>query len=157
MAALVALIDVATKQVAAQTLGRGMVDLTDRLSLFLVYNTGGAGGYSYGPATTPVNVAVTVIAIIVILIIVPELGRLHRLAVPALAFVSGGAAGNLSSMLTGPAGVADFLAVHLGEHTIVFNLADVALWLGALMLVPVVVFLVEQIRLQRQLATQNPM
>jgi hypothetical protein len=64
--------------------------------------------------------------------------------------VAGGAVGNLLSMLFGPEGVADFLAVQLSsETTIVANVADLALWAGAAMLAPVALLLMRMARAER--------
>ena len=116
----------------------------------LVYNTGPAGGYSIGPFTWTLNVLVTVAALAMVMRIVQPLSALDRRATLALGLLSGGAFGNLSSILVGPSGVADFLAVHLGrDTTIVMNVADLMLWSGALMLLPVVLKMIGLVRLER--------
>jgi signal peptidase II len=143
-------VDLVTKFAAGSYLGEQFIPLSQRFALLLIYNTGSAGGYSLGPATWYLNVFVTLLAIVAIAVIARDLGKLHRLGAIALGLIAGGACGNLASMLTGPAGVADFLAVHLAGNTVVFNFADVALWSGALMLVPVVTFLVRAIRADRR-------
>ena len=92
----------------------------------------------------------TALAIVIMSVIAADLGRFHRLGAIALGIVTGGAIGNLGSMLAGPAGVADFLALHLSDRSIIFNVADIALWTGASMLIPVVILLVRAIRAERQ-------
>jgi len=143
------LLDLITKQAASTLLGNDTVSLGDRFGLMLVFNTGGAGGYSIGPATWYLNVLVTAGAIMIITAIAADLGRFHKLGAIALGLVAGGAMGNLASMLAGPAGVADFLALHFEERSIVFNVADLLLWSGALLLTPVVLMLVRAIRVER--------
>ena len=150
---MAAALDLLTKQVAGQLLAGRFIEFGNRFALTLVYNTGGAGGYSFGPATWYLNVAITLLALVVMATIARELGRIHPMATMALGLVAGGAAGNLASMMSGPAGVADFIAINLPDRSIVFNVADVALWLGALLLVPVGVSLVKAIRSER--ARQN--
>ena len=126
-------VDLLTKEIAVRSLGEtGWVLLTDRLSLTLVWNTGAAGGTSIGPFTWLINVVVTVLA---------------------LGLVSGGAVGNLASIVAGPVGVADFLAVRLSDDlTMVANVADLFLWAGALTLVPVGATLVRMARAERRAA-----
>lgn len=151
LAAFAVSVDLVTKALATSLLSDGRaVSLTDRLAFMLVYNTGGAGGLMVGPYTWGINVIVTLIAITMVVRIVEPLAAVDSRATLALGLVTGGAAGNLASMLTGPEGVADFLAVQLGDAvTIVMNGADLLLWSGALLLVPVVARLVKAVRAER--------
>ena len=153
LAVAAALTDLATKAIAASLLGDGsVIGLTKRIGLMLVYNTGVTGGASLGPLTGAVNVITTSVAIAMVVWIVRPLAAVDPRATTALALVSGGALGNLASMLAGPSGVADFLAVRVaGTATIVMNVADLLLWGGALMLVPVVLTLIRAVRAQRAL------
>ncbi|HYW32482.1 MAG TPA: signal peptidase II [Gemmatimonas sp.] len=146
------LADVVSKEAATVALANDrVVPLLERLSLFLVYNTGSAGGVMIGRYTWHLNVLATAAAIMLITSVANALIAVDRRATLALGLVAGGAAGNLASMLFGPAGVADFLAIQLaGDTTIVVNVADLALWGGALMLVPVAASLVSAIRVERR-------
>lgn len=144
-----AALDLISKQAAVSWLGDREVELGSHFGLMLVFNTGGAGGYSVGPTTWYLNVLVTAAAIVIMSVIAADLSRFHRLGAVALGLVAGGALGNLASMLVGPAGVADFLALHLTDRSIIFNVADLCLWTGALMLIPVVFYLGRAIRLER--------
>ena len=148
LTALGASVDLLTKAVATSLLGDGrVVSLTPRTALMLVYNTGAAGSVSLGAYTGALNVLATSVAIAMVLWIVRPLAAVDPRAVLALSLVTGGAFGNLASLLTGPAGVADFLAVQLGESTtVVMNAADLLLWSGALLLAPVVLRLVRAVR-----------
>jgi signal peptidase II len=151
LAALAASVDLLTKALATGLLsdGRSML-FSDRLGLMLVYNTGGAGGLMIGPYTWALNIIVTLGAILMVTRIVAPLAAVDPRATLALSLVTGGAIGNLASMLAGPEGVADFLAVRIGDATtIVMNGADLLLWSGALMLVPVVARLVRAVRSER--------
>ncbi|WP_411279837.1 signal peptidase II [Gemmatimonas sp.] len=149
--AAVAAVDLLAKVVAVQSLGStGVVPFSDRFSLFVVFNTGSAGGVQIGPYTWQLNVLVTLLAVGLIASVVQAMAAVDRRATRALAFVAGGAVGNLLSMLFGPDGVADFLAIRLtGETTIVANLADFALWTGAAMLAPVAWRLLRMVRAER--------
>ena len=126
LAVIGALADLLTKALATSVLGEGqVVAFTSRLGLMLVYNTGVTGGASLGPLTGLLNMLTTC-----------------------------GAIGNLASMLAGPEGVADFLAVRVARSaTVVMNVADLLLWGGAFMLAPVVLTLLRAVRKQRAIAT----
>lgn len=143
--------DLLTKQIAVASLGSdNVMQLFDRLSLMVVFNTGGAGGVMVGPYTWQLNVLVTVAALALITMVAPSLVAIDRRAGLALGLVAGGAFGNLASMLFGPEGVADFLGLRLaGDTMIVMNVADLELWAGALMLLPVVLTLLRAIRAER--------
>jgi lipoprotein signal peptidase len=151
IAAVVAAVDLLSKDVAVRSLGStGVVSFSDRFSLFVVFNTGSAGGVEMGPFTWQLNVLVTLLAVGLIASVVQAMEAVDRRATRALALVAGGAVGNLLSMLFGPEGVADFLAVRLtSETTIVANVADLALWAGAAMLVPVALRLMRLTRAER--------
>lgn len=148
--------DLATKEVAVRSLGNdGLFMLTERLALTLVWNTGVAGGASLGPFTGVLNVVITVLALGLVVSVVRAMAAVDSRSILALGLVSGGALGNLSSLVAGPRGVADFLAVRLTDDlTIVANVADLFLWTGALALVPVALKL---IRLARAERAQKPM
>lgn len=154
LASIAGAADLVTKGIATAFLANDkVVPLAERFFLTLVYNTGSAGGISIGPFTGSLNVLVTVIAIIMVARIVAPLAAVDARATLPLALVSGGAFGNLASMLVGPQGVADFFAVQLtSTTTIVMNLADLLLWSGALLLGPVIATLVRAMRAERRLA-----
>ena len=151
MTAMVAAVDLLAKEVAVRSLGSaGVVPFSDRFSLFVVFNTGSAGGVEVGPYTWQLNVLVTLLAVGLIASVVQAMAAVDRRATRALAFVAGGAVGNLLSMLFGPEGVADFLAIRLtSDTTIVANVADFALWAGAAMLAPVALLLLRMARAER--------
>ncbi len=149
--AVVVAVDLIAKDVAVRSLGStGVVPFSDRFSLFVVFNTGSAGGVQVGPYTWQLNVLVTVLAVGLIASVVQAMAAVDRRATRALALIAGGAVGNLLSMLFGPEGVADFLAIGItSDTTIVANLADFALWTGAAMLAPVALLLYRLARAER--------
>ncbi len=149
-----ATIDWTSKAVMFAALGvGGSAPLAGPFSLHTVFNTASAGGVSVGPYTWHLNVLVTFVALLLITTIVRQLATVDGRAATALGLVAGGAVGNMGSMLTGPFGVADFLALELSpDLTIVMNVADLALWSGALCLLPIVVRLVQAIRAERRQA-----
>jgi len=152
VAASATALDLLTKEIATRVLGDSrVIGLTGRASLMLVYNTGTAGGFSVGPFTFALNVVVTVVAIAMVMRIMAPLSAIDSRATLALALVTGGAMGNLLSMVAGPAGVCDFLSLRLaGDTSVVMNVADLMLWSGALLLVPVVVRMIGIIRSERE-------
>ena len=154
VAAIAATVDLLTKELATGLLADGrLVSVTDRIGFLLVYNTGSAGGLSIGPFTRSINVLVTMLAIGMVMRVVLPLASVDERAALPLGLLTGGACGNLASMLAGPEGVADFLAVRLGQWgTIVMNIADLFLWVGAMLLVPVVLRLLGAIRAERRAA-----
>ncbi|MEO7997903.1 MAG: signal peptidase II [Gemmatimonadaceae bacterium] len=148
-AASAGLLDWATKFMAVHYLADNTRVFGERFALYLVYNKGGAGGMSWGPYTWLINVCVTSMAVFMISMVVGPLAKVDRRATWALGLVAGGATGNLVSMLAGAEGVADFLAFRFGDNAVIANVADLALWSGALLLIPVVYNLVMAIRRER--------
>lgn len=148
-ATLAGLLDWATKFWAVNYLASNTHLFGDHFALYLVYNKGGAGGASWGPYTWIINVCVTVVSIIMISLVVGPLAKVDRRATWALGLVAGGATGNLVSMIAGEEGVADFLAFRFSNSAVVANVADLALWSGALLLIPVVHNLMLAIRAER--------
>jgi signal peptidase II len=141
-------VDLLTKEMAVRSLAKaGLFTLTERLSLTLVWNTGAAGGMSIGPFTWVLNVVVTVLALGLVMSVVRAMAAVDTRSTLALGLVSGGALGNLASIVAGPRGVLDFLAVRLTDNvTMVANVADLFLWSGALALIPVGATLVRMSR-----------
>jgi lipoprotein signal peptidase len=150
-AAAACLVDLASKEVAVRALGStGYVALTERLALMLVWNTGSVGGSAVGEVTWQLSAVVTALAVGLVMSVVKPMAAFDRRAVPALGLVTGGALGNLASMMAGPPGVADFIGIRLTAHTtMVANIADFALWSGAALLVPVAMTLVRLVRAER--------
>lgn len=143
--------DLMTKEAAVRLLGNtGFVTITDRLSFTLVWNTGTAGGLMLGPGTWFLNILITVLALGLVLSVVRPMAAYDARSTMAMGLVSGGAIGNLLSMVAGPRGVADFIGVRLTEDTtMVANVADLFLWSGALLLVPVGMTLYRMAKVER--------
>lgn len=143
-------LDLASKGWAVSALAAGSVVLADSFALMLVFNSGLAGGASIGPLTWPINVVTTVASILLVSSVVYPLARVSPRATLAMGLIAGGASGNLVSLVAEPRGVPDFLALHLAGSALVFNVADVALWLGAGILVPITVGLFRTIRAEER-------
>ena len=144
-------LDLMTKEAAVRLLGNtGVVTITDRLSFTLVWNTGTAGGLLLGQGTWFLSALITVLALGLVLSVVRPMAAYDSRATMAMGLVSGGAIGNLLSMIAGPRGVADFIGVRLTEDTtMVANVADLFLWSGSLLLVPVGMTLYRLAKLER--------
>ncbi len=160
-ATLVLMADLITKQWAVTSLADRAIPLVDWFSLFLVFNTGAAGGVSLGPYTWLINLVGTAATVAMVVAVVLPLAKVDARASAAMGMVAGGALGNLASLLGEARGVPDFLALRISDAYVIFNIADVGLWAGAAVLVPVTLGLVRIIRAERRglvrVPLQNPM
>lgn len=134
IAALVVAIDLVTKSWATTALAGHAVHLASWLSLSLVYNGASAGGVWLGESTRAINFAATGIVVGLLVAIAPALARVDRRSTAALALAAGGGVGNLVSLAEGGRGVVDFIAFRHGTGAWVINVADVALFVGLVML-----------------------
>lgn len=131
MAALVFLGDFVSKSLAIGLWGDERYPLLGRLiQIEVVRNPLGAFSTSLGAYTWEINVASTVTAVLLAMVVCPRLARLDAMAPSALGMIAGAALGNLASLLTSPSGVPDFLAIVHGKGALVLNVADVAAYLG---------------------------
>ena len=136
VAASVAIVDLLTKSIAEELLSRnGSVLITPFLNLRLGYNTGISFGLLRATSGSAVIAMIAVQSLIVmglVLLAVRNSARLERLA---LALILGGALGNIVDRFQDGA-VTDFLDVHLsGWHWPTFNVADIAITCGAVLLI----------------------
>lgn len=139
-ATTVAVLDLASKQIAAFVLGtRGDVSvpvLHHALRLTVILNDRSAFGVSLGPYTWHINLVLTTVALLLCLSLCRQLAVIDPWSPLMLGLISGAATGNLVSLITSPQGVPDFIAVPTGQgHELVFNLADVAAVIGVLLLI----------------------
>jgi signal peptidase II len=131
--------DCGTKQLAEEHLSTTYMPydvVGDVVRFSLAYNPGAAFGISlFGPMSRWALVAITIGIMLL-------LARLYRETQPhekgqtmALALIFGGAIGNLIDRVRSPQGVVDFIDVGVGAYRWwTFNIADVGITLGALML-----------------------
>ena len=145
VAASVAIVDLLTKSIAEELLSRnGSVLITPFLNLRLGYNTGISFGLLRATSGSAVIAMIAVQSLIVmglVLLAVRNSARLERLA---LALILGGALGNIVDRFQDGA-VTDFLDVHLsGWHWPTFNVADIAITCGAVLLILVSLRLSQQ-------------
>jgi signal peptidase II len=118
------------------TYGQSLDLLGDWVRLTYLLNPGAAFGLSVGDWSRTVFATLAIVAVGVILMIVRETPAAERLRLCALALILGGALGNLVDRLRSHGAVVDFLDVGFGAvRWPVFNIADVGVTTGALLLV----------------------
>ena len=101
----------------------------------LVYNPGAAFGWSVGPYSRWIFMVLTMVALAILWRLYLATGEEQRTRLLALALVCGGALGNLVDRIRWSRGVVDFLDVGVGAaRWPTFNLADVAVSVGAVLL-----------------------
>jgi signal peptidase II len=107
----------------------------DYLRFTLAFNPDAAFGFTLGVNSRWAFGTLAVIAIGLMLRFLRDTAPADRVRAAALALVAGGAAGNLLDRLRTNLGVVDFIDVGIGPHRFyVFNLADMAVCTGALLL-----------------------
>jgi signal peptidase II len=131
------LTDCTTKQMAEERLTNAepLSVLGDMLRFTLAYNPGAAFSISLGEYSRWSLTALTIVILAILL-------RLYRDARPAdtplvvgLGLLVGGALGNLVDRVRSPRGVVDFIDVGVGDSRFwIFNIADMGILFGALML-----------------------
>ncbi|MSR35904.1 MAG: signal peptidase II [Gemmatimonadetes bacterium] len=137
IAGSVLVLDVSTKWWvrSAILLGDSVPVVGDWVRFTYVLNPGAAFGIQVGAWSRPVFTVLALVAIAVILAALRDTPDGERGRLAALALVGGGATGNLVDRVGGGA-VVDFLDVGVGPlRWPVFNLADVGVTTGALLLV----------------------
>ena len=136
-AALVVIADAWSKGVMEELLvGRSTIDLLPFLHLVLIHNQGAAFGF-LATASGWQNLFFIVIATIISLLILIRIIRVasgEKWSEIALVFILGGAIGNLVDRIR-LGYVVDFIGLHYRSWQFpAFNLADVAITIGAMML-----------------------
>ncbi|MBC7790207.1 MAG: signal peptidase II [Anaerolineae bacterium] len=134
VAAWTAAADLITKQIALASLQDHGVRVVDGIRLTLAHNNASAFGVSLGPLTWHINVVLTLLALVLAGVVCRHLASIDRRAPLMLGLIAGAAIGNLSSMIFTPLGVVDFISVGFGTGVrLIFNIADVAAYLGVAM------------------------
>ncbi len=138
IAALVWLLDQLSKYAALKFLGlHAALEVTPFLNLTLAFNTGAAFSFlsDAGGWQNLLFAAIAALVSVVILFMVRRLTPADRQVAVALLLILGGALGNLTDRLV-HGHVVDFLDLHYaGWHWPIFNLADSAITVGAVLLV----------------------
>ena len=152
IAAIVYALDQVSKYFAVKFLAMGSISITSFLDLTLVYNTGAAFGFlsSASGWQNMLFVGIALVAMVVVLTMARRLGVNDVQVAIGLMLVLGGAAGNLTDRLA-HGYVIDFINLYYpsdgsfcfwpfglsggGCHWPVFNVADAAISVGAVLLV----------------------
>ena len=133
LALAVLVLDQATKLAAVEYLAAGDIAIGPLLNLSLVYNTGAAFGM-LNDAGGWQNGLFIAVAVLVSIGIVWMMRRETAQGGYALGFILGGALGNVIDRLR-LGRVVDFVDFHIGDwHWYVFNVADAAITVGAVLL-----------------------
>ncbi len=138
IAGAVVLLDASTKGWIQEAFrpGESVPVVGDAVRFTYVLNPGVAFGFHVGAYSRPVFTALAVVALVVIGFLLRATPHHQRGRLAALAMVAGGALGNLLDRVLGPGGVVDFMDVGLGAvRWPVFNVADVGVTVGAVLLV----------------------
>lgn len=126
--------DCATKRAAEGALSLGVPHdvIGDFLRFTLAYNRVGAMGISIGSWSRLIFVACTIAILLALPRWYQSLSNRSRWAATGLALVVGGAIGNLWDRILSQKGVVDFIDIGIAQHRFfIFNIADVAVTLGA--------------------------
>ena len=113
----VAAVDWLTKALATRVAGTEPIALTGWLRLHVVHNDGTAFGLSAGTYTWQLNLILTIATIALMLPVSRDLARIDKSAPRALGLITGGALGNLASLIFSPPGVVDFIAVPVSARS----------------------------------------
>ena len=138
LVSLLVLADCTTKQVAAERLEPEHVPhevLGDVVRFTLAYNPGASFSVSLGEHSRWILAALALGVLGVLMIQYLRAAAHDRMLALALGFVVAGASGNLLDRLRRPRGVVDFIDIGFGDVRFwTFNLADVAVFCGAVLL-----------------------
>lgn len=130
-------LDVVTKYIVQRTLAlyTPVPVLGDYVRLTYIFNPGAAFGLHLGAYSRYIFLALTVLAVIVLFFWYRTTPAHDRLRLVAIASVTGGAIGNLIDRVRSHRGVVDFMDIGFGSvRWPVFNVADVAVTVGAVLL-----------------------
>ncbi len=137
MLAFIVVLDVVTKYVVERTLTlyQPVPVIGDFFRLTYIYNRGAAFGLSLGEFSRYFFLVLTLIALIVLFLWFRSTPMWDRLRLFAIASVAAGAIGNLIDRVRHEHGVVDFFDFGInGLRWPVFNIADIAVTVGALLL-----------------------
>ena len=130
VAAAVAAVDLATKQLAVGLLGAGE-SAVGPFRLALTYNDQLAWGLTAGRAALPLTAVSTALLLLCVAVVCRPLAQIDRGAPRMLGLIVGAGAGNLLSGVAYAAGAPDFVRLEWGAASgWAFNVADVALFAG---------------------------
>jgi signal peptidase II len=107
----------------------------DYVRLTFIYNPGAAFGIHVGEYSRVVFFTLSLVALIALIAMYWTTPHHDRLRLSSIALICGGALGNLIDRVRSPRGVVDFFDVGVGDvRWPVFNIADMAVTVGAILL-----------------------
>lgn len=107
----------------------------DYVRLTHIYNPGAAFGISLGAYSRPVFLGLTIVALVALIVMLVHLPRGSTSQFFGLVAIMGGAVGNLANRILVEEGVVDWIDVGVANvRWPVFNLADIAITMGAVVL-----------------------
>lgn len=130
-------LDVATKFLVQRTFRpyQQVEILGDWVRLTYIYNPGAAFGIYLGEYSRVIFLALSLVALGALLAMYRATPAGDRVRLASIALVCGGAIGNLIDRVRSPRGVVDFMDIGIGDlRWPVFNVADVAVTTGAILL-----------------------
>lgn len=143
LVSLLVLADCTSKQVVAERLGPEHVPheiFGDVVRFTLAYNQGASFSVSLGEHSRWILSALALCVLTVLMVQYRRAASHDRTLALALAFIVAGAMGNLLDRLRSPRGVVDFIDIGVGDVRFwTFNLADVAVFCGAVLLAYVLI------------------
>ncbi|UCF21641.1 MAG: signal peptidase II [Gemmatimonadota bacterium] len=136
-AGVVLAIDMFTKLLVQQTLhiAESIPVFGDFFRLTYIYNPGAAFGLHLGPHSRFIFLGLAFVALGVLVVMYRHTPAADRLRLFAIGAIAGGALGNVVDRIRSVRGVVDFLDFGFGDlRWPVFNFADTAVTIGALLL-----------------------
>jgi len=138
LVSLLVLADCTSKQVAIERLEPEHVPhevIGDVVRFTLAFNQGASFSVSLGEHTRWILAALALAVLTVLMVQYRRAAPHDSTLALALAFIVAGASGNLLDRIRSPRGVVDFIDIGVGDVRFwTFNLADVAVFCGAVML-----------------------
>jgi signal peptidase II len=134
---VILVLDQITKVLAQQNLPpyRPVPVLGDFFRLTYIYNPGAAFGLNVGGASRWIFLTLALVAVVVLFLMYRATPIHDRLRLWAICLVTGGALGNVIDRIRSPRGVVDFFDFGIGNmRWPVFNIADIAVTCGAILL-----------------------
>jgi lipoprotein signal peptidase len=150
VAAGVLAIDLVSKLAAVTLLAGRDVPLAGGAWLTTYYNDTFARGLVLGQWTTAATLALAVLVLALTWRACAPLARHDLLAPVALGLLAGATVGNALDFVRTGRGAVDFLAVPTAEGAIIFNLADVAAYVGVVLLARTAVVLARAVVAERR-------
>jgi signal peptidase II len=136
-ATIVVAFDMLTKYVVQQTLHlyQSISIFGDFFRLTYIHNPGAAFGLNLGPYSRFIFLSLALVALGVLVLMYRHTPVTDRLRLLAIGAIAGGALGNVVDRIRSTEGVVDFLDFGIGNlRWPVFNLADTAVTIGAVLL-----------------------